>query len=310
MALSMQGFPDEVMAAAHSRIDLFGAEGVLHTGADGVRLHGVVSGNTGRVIIFLHGFPECWCAWHRQLVEFGRDHRAWAFDLRGYNRSDKPAESRAYGISRIAADISEIARTLSPAEPVVVVGHDWGGIAAWQLARTMPHQLSHLIIINAPHPGLFGRLLRRSIRQQVASSYALFFQLRGIAEASLRAGRFALLRAMLYGTTGSPEAFPEQLRRAYLEAWRVPGALRAGLNYYRCQENLALLGGRPRDWLIRVPTLVLWGERDPALRRENLSGLESLVAPLTVRRHPTGTHWVVHEQPAWIHAQIRQFLRA
>lgn len=58
--------------------------------ANGVQLHAMVAGENGPVMLFLHGFPEFWMAWHRQLPEFARDHRAVALDLRGYNLSEKP----------------------------------------------------------------------------------------------------------------------------------------------------------------------------------------------------------------------------
>ena len=75
-------------------------------GAEGVRLHGAAAGERGPLILFLHGFPEFWEAWHRQLIEFGRDYRAVALDLRGYNLSGKPKGVRAYALPIFANDRS------------------------------------------------------------------------------------------------------------------------------------------------------------------------------------------------------------
>lgn len=276
--------------------------------SDGVRLHAVACGHARPLLLFLHGFPECWAAWHRQLLEFGRDHRAVALDLRGYNLSDKPRATASYALPRLVDDLRRALRVLSPDFPAVVIGHDWGGIVAWSLARTDPALLARLVIINAPHPALFARELRHSVRQVLASSYAAFFQLRGAAELALRSFRFAGLRAMVFGATTHPHAFGPELRRVYLAAWRQPGALTAALNYYRNPGALHREAALARHPPVRVPTLVLWGDRDLALRPGNLRGLEALVPALTVRRHPNATHWIVHEQPDWVNHAIREFV--
>lgn len=271
-----------------------------------MNLHALVAGDSGRLILFLHGFPEFSQAWHRQLDAFGHDHRAVALDLRGYNLSDKPAGVTSYALPRIVDDLRQVLLALSPDHPAFLVGHDWGGIAAWALARDNPGLLDRLVIINAPHPALFLRELRRRPSQMIASSYAAFFQCRGLAEAALRAFNYAALRKMVFGTSSKPQNFAPELRAAYRTAWGRPGALTGGLNYYRNPRALVRLA-RQSDWRIRVPTLVLWGEQDPALRPGNLIGLDALVPDLLVKRHSTATHWIAHEEPEWVNAAIRNF---
>lgn len=277
-------------------------------GADGVRLHAVRAGESGPVMLFLHGFPEFWMAWHRQLPEFARDHQVVALDLRGYNLSDKPRGVAAYALPRVVEDIRHVVRLLSPGRPAILVGHDWGGIAAWALARESPELVERLVIINAPHPVLFFRELKRSWAQRLASSYAGFFQLPWIAEEVVTAFDYAALRKMVFGITAKPENFPIEVRAKYREAWRQPGAVSAGLNYYRNLKALKRLLDDGRPWEIDIPTLVLWGDRDPALLRGNLVGLDQLVRQLTIRRHASATHWIAHEEPAWVNGHIREFL--
>jgi pimeloyl-ACP methyl ester carboxylesterase len=279
-------------------------------GADGVRLHAVAAGDSGPLLLFLHGFPECWLAWHRQLQEFGHDHTAVALDLRGYNRSDKPGAESAYELQRMVADVRAVIEALSPNRPAILVGHDWGGIIAWTLARESPELIARMVIINAPHPWLFYRELKQNPAQRTASSYAAFFQLRGVAEGTLQAFDFAAFRKMVFGGSARPRAFDEDLRRAYHDAWSQPGALTSSLNYYRNLRAFRRLLRAGGDWSIPVPTLVLWGEQDAALVSDNLRGLEDLVPQLTVKRHPTATHWVIHEDPCWVHESIRGFLGA
>lgn len=279
-------------------------------GSDGVRLHALTRGRSGRLILFLHGFPECCHAWHRQQAEFGDEYRTVAVDLRGYNKSDKPRGRENYAIQKIVADVREVLLKLSPGEPAIVIGHDWGGIVTWSLAREHPELLDRIVIINAPHLSVFRRELKHSAAQLFSSSYAAFFQLRGLSEFALRIFRFAGLRAMIYKTSTKPEMFSPEVREQYIEAWRQPYALTAGLNYYRNPQalNTEALAAAKKN--ITVPTLVLWGECDPALRISNLEGLDRYVDRLTIMRHPTATHWIVHEEPEWVNAAIRHFIQS
>jgi pimeloyl-ACP methyl ester carboxylesterase len=277
-------------------------------GADGVNLHAVQAGKSSRSMLLLHGFPEFWQAWHRQLKEFSREFRAVALDLRGYNLSGKPAENACYALPKIVDDLRLVIRAISPSAPVVVVGHDWGGIAAWALAREAPELIERMVIINAPHPLLYLRELKQSPAQMLSSSYAGFFQLRGLAEFALRAFDFVALRKMVFGMSVRPSAFSDELRAAYREAWCQPRAIESGLNYYRNVTAFRRMLADPATWKIGVRTLVLWGEQDVALRLSNLYGLDEWVAPLTVRRHSGATHWIVHEEPEWVNEAIREFV--
>ena len=120
-----------------------------------VRLHYAAEGS-GKLIVFLHGFPEFWYMWKEQLEEFGQDHRAVALDMRGYNLSSKPAEVNAYRIEHLVEDVRAFAGHLGY-EKFVLVGHDWGGVVAWAFALWHPGLLERLVIINAPHPAIFER---------------------------------------------------------------------------------------------------------------------------------------------------------
>ncbi|MBC7790751.1 MAG: alpha/beta hydrolase, partial [Anaerolineae bacterium] len=197
---------------------------------NGVRLHYATQGD-GKLMLFLHGFPEFWYAWKGQLSEFGKDHRAVAVDMRGYNLSSKPAEVEAYRMATLVEDIKQLADHLG-AKQFVLVGHDWGGVVAWSFAMTHPDRLEKLVIINAPHPAIFGREIATNPAQQQASMYMLEFRAAG-AEAALSANNHAALVDGLLGEGLRQGYMTEQDRAAYVEAWSQPGALTGGLNYYR-----------------------------------------------------------------------------
>jgi pimeloyl-ACP methyl ester carboxylesterase len=284
---------------------------------NGIRLH-YVSVGQGKLIMFVHGFPEFWAEWENQLIEFGSDHQAVALDMRGYNLSAKPEDVGAYHARDLIEDLRALAGYLGH-QKFILVAHDWGGAVAWSVAMRHPECIEKLIIINAPHPAVFARELLNSPEQQKASQYMLLFR-SPKAERVLSENSYARLMDVLF-QFGSKWEMTEQVRLKYIEAWSQPGALTGGLNYYRASplypptspEDVQKISGilnLPREMLaVKVPTLVIWGEEDQALLTGNLDGLEEYVDHLTVRRIPDGTHWVTHEQPERVNGIIRDFLK-
>ena len=280
---------------------------------NGIRLH-TVSEGSGKLILFVHGFPEFWYEWKDQLAEFGRDHLAVALDMRGYNLSAKPAEVAAYKARHLVEDLRQLANHMGH-ERFVLVAHDWGGAVAWNFAAAHPGRLDKLVIVNAPHPVTFARELRDNPAQQRASAYMNLFR-SDKAERVLSENHCQRLRRMtLDAWAANGGRASEQDHRAYLDAWTQPGALTGGLNYYRAsplhppdESGSAIPAINPDAFRVSVPTLVIWGERDEALLPGNLDGLEELVSDLRVERIPDGSHWVVHEQPDRVNALIRRFL--
>src|SRR5256884_1517228 len=198
-----------------------------HAYADvnGVRLHYVTVGR-GPLVMFLHGFPEFWYAWTAQLADFGRDHRAVAPDMRGYNLSSKPTDLAAYTMQHLVADVRALAEHLG-AKTFILVGHDWGGVVAWAFAITHPERLEKLVIVNAPHPAVFERELRENPAQQEASRYMLTFR-SAQAEQILAADDYARMLAMF---TRVGAWFTDEDRAQYVAAWSQRGALTGGLDY-------------------------------------------------------------------------------
>jgi len=285
---------------------------------NGVELNCVTAGS-GPMMLFLHGFPEFWYEWKNQLQEFGKDHLAVAPDMRGYNLSEKPAAVEQYRINLLVEDIRGLAEHFSAGEKFVLVGHDWGGAVAWSFAIAYPEYLRKLVIINAPHPGIFRRLLATDPEQQNASAYMTMFQSEA-AEGILSANGYAALVNVVMGEGLKDGAFTAEDKAEYLKAWSQPGALTGGLNYYRANHvgpQAGVAGGavgggeywsNPARLIVRVPTLVIWGEKDTALLAQNLHGLEEFVPRLTVKRVRDGSHWVVHEKPAEVNGFIREFI--
>jgi pimeloyl-ACP methyl ester carboxylesterase len=282
--------------------------------SNGVTLHYAMAGS-GPLILFVHGFPEFWYEWKDLLPEFGRDHRAVAPDLRGYNLSTKPPAVKDYRAKHLVEDLRLLIEHLGY-ERCVMVAHDWGGAVAWSFAAHHPQYLGRLVIVNAPHPVTFARELRDNAAQRRASAYMNLFRSDKAERVLAENGYARLLRMTLDAWAANGGAATAADRQAYLDAWSRPGALTGGLNYYRASplhpreetEEAAGLELDPAAFRVRVPTLVIWGERDEALLPGNLDGLEAHVDRLRVERIPEGSHWVVHEQPDRVGRLIRDFL--
>jgi epoxide hydrolase 4 len=314
-----------VLAAAIGVAAMAGLSGppdppaLSHEYADvnGVRLHYARAGK-GPLVVFLHGFPEFWYEWKDQLAEFATDHTVVAPDMRGYNLSSKPEALSDYAIPKLVEDVRALASELlkSTGGPTfTLVAHDWGGAIAWVFAAQHPEMLDRLVIVNAPHPTVFSRLLRQDAAQQKASGYMLMFRSPG-AEAALSANSYSVLTSMVLGGGIAGGSITDDDKEMYLAAWSRPNALTGGLNYYRASGigPVTTTSGTPAPppetppIMIRVPTLVIWGEKDTALLPQNLDGLDAYVPHLTIERIADGTHWVVRENAREVNRLIREYL--
>jgi pimeloyl-ACP methyl ester carboxylesterase len=277
---------------------------------NGVRLHCGVAGEAGRpLMLFLHGFPEFWAAWRKPMEYFAA--RGWlcvAPDLRGYNLSDKPEGVEAYKVKHLMADVLAVGAHYSKT-PFVLVAHDWGGAVAWSVAIGQPQRLAKLVMINSPHPYLFWRELSNNPAQQKASEYMNLFRLPKAERVLSDNGYARLISAFM--------KLSDAWRAELVAAWSQPGALTGGLNYYRASPLYPPAPGDAgatklklelKDFMVRVPTLVLWGERDTALLPGLLDGLGLCVPHLKIVRAPGATHWIVHERPDLVCSEIDAFV--
>lgn len=280
-----------------------------HTAApNGVALHYVAAG-AGPLLVVLHGFPQHWHAWHRQvgpLADAG--YRVVAPDLRGYNRSGRPDGVRAYRIGKLTADVAGLVRHLRERDgavdadaPVTVAGHDWGGVLAWRLPVAHPGSVDRLAVLNAPHFGMLRRLPRSPL-QALRFWYAWYFQVPWLPERGLRARDHAFVR----GAMEPGDFTPEEVERT-VAALSEPGAATAAVNYYRAlRYDLVDLLRDPGT--VDVPTLVLWGERDQVLRPGLLSGLDRWVPDLEVQYLPDASHWVMVDAEERVVEELVGFL--
>src|SRR5262249_2516454 len=187
--------------------------------ANGLRFF-VTDEGPGSPVVLLHGFPDTSYVWRHQIPALvGAGYRAIAPDLRGRGKSEQPQRIEDYALSAIVADVAGIMDMLG-VERAHIIGHDWGAAVAWLFASLLPQRVDHLVALSVGHPATRGR---PSLEELQKGWYRLLFQFPGI-EQTLERDDSYLLRTLLQGG-GDTER--------YLADLAQPGALTAGLNWYR-----------------------------------------------------------------------------
>jgi pimeloyl-ACP methyl ester carboxylesterase len=266
-----------------------------HVIAHGIRLHLAEAGpGDGPLVLLLHGFPEFWYGWRKQLPALAAaGYHVVAPDQRGYNLSEKPPGIAAYRVDLLADDVVGLMSALGY-ERAAVAGHDWGAAVAWHTALRYPERVERLAILNVPHPVVFQRNLRNNPSQMRKSWYILFFQLPWLPEALARRGDWDGAARVLKSSS-HPGTFTEDDLARYRAAWSEPGACTAMVNWYRAvvQRPPRL----PANRRVTMLTEIIWGGRDEFLEvsmaRESLEFCDR--GHLTMI--PQGTHWIQHEEP-------------
>ena len=261
---------------------------------NGIQLHTVMAGpQSGPPVVLLHGFPETWRCWIRQLPALvSAGCRVIIPDQRGYNLSDKPEGIKNYRMSELTNDILGLIDALDY-EKVNLVGHDWGGAVAWSLGMWKPERLHRLAILNSPHPAVIKRFLRRDLEQLRRSWYIFFFQLPWLPEAGMRAQDWrGMIKALK--DSGKSNTFTDEDFRKYKESWSQPGAITAMINWYRAAARYQLT--ITDDGCVSVPTLMMWGMKDFALTHRLARPSMDYCEDGRLLFFPEATHWVQRDE--------------
>jgi pimeloyl-ACP methyl ester carboxylesterase len=282
----------------------------------GVTLNVALAGpEDGEPVILLHGFPESHRTWRHQIAGLADRYRVIAPDQRGFAGSDRPHGVENYETDRIVADVTALADALG-IDGFTLGGHDWGGAVAWTAALMHPFRVRRLAIVNAPHPLVFQKSLIEDTAQREASQYINFFR-SPLAEAGITAmGLEGFLDKVLL-SHADPTKLTAEDRQHYLDDWKQPGAITAMLNWYRASKIVVPKPGEAAKapiWThapfpkLGMPTLVVWGLKDPALLPVQLGGLHDLVEDLRIVTSPSAGHFITWEEPGTVTSAIADFL--
>jgi pimeloyl-ACP methyl ester carboxylesterase len=261
---------------------------------NGVKIHYAATGS-GPLLVFIHGFPDHWLGWWRQMSVLRNDYRVVAMDLRGYNLSDKPASAEAYEINNLVADVRAVIEHEGVAR-ATVIGHDWGGFVAWHAAMDAPDMVDRLIVLNMPHPWAIARELANNPLQKKASEYVRLFR------QPLSHTQIPLARLSAWVTDSAYQSRNEHAMKA--------SSIDGLLNYYRKNwpaEPYQEIAHEPPH--VKAPTLLIYGLEDVYALPVGLNGVWKWVdSEVTILTIPNAGHFVQHERPERVSRAIGNWL--
>lgn len=253
----------------------------------GVKIHYATLGR-GPLVVMIHGFPDFWYSWRHQMAALSSSFQVVAIDQRGYNLSDRPKGVEQYDMRLLVSDVAAVIRHLGR-DKATIVGHDWGGMVAWQFAMHLPAMTERLIVLNLPHPRGLLRELQSNQEQIANSAYARTFQTGTPADPKVFFGR-PMTAQTLAGWVTDPAA-----RQRYVEAFQRSD-FEAMLNYYKAnypKATGAAVGAPPDLPKVQAPVLMFHGLDDRALHANGLSGTwEWVEQDLTLVTVPKAGHFV------------------
>jgi len=270
----------------------------------GIRLHAVASGPAGgTLVILLHGFPEYWKGWSHQIEPLAKaGYRVIVPDQRGYNLSDKPHATAEYRLDRLAGDVIGILDQLG-VKQAYIAGHDFGASVTWRLLTFHPDRFLAAAILNGPHPRVMQRKLQTSFKQICRSWYMFFFQLPRLPEwwcsrKNWESGSLLLVSSSRAGT------FESEDLEDYRRAWSIPGSVRAMIQWYRAAFRHGLPAPTTTDWMVSVPTLILWGAQDRFLSQDIAEESLRFCKRGKCVVLPAASHWIQHEEPSRVASEL------
>lgn len=272
---------------------------------NGVTLN-VAEAGYGAPVLLLHGFPDSWQLWRHQIAALADSgFRVIAPDLRGFGESDKPESVDDYNLLNLVGDVAGLLDELE-VHRSVVVGHDWGAALAWAFAAFVPDRVEKLVAVSVGHPEAFAGA---GVEQKQLSWYMLWFQFPGVAETGLAENDWAFFRDWAWG--GARPGDDEDADRQ-IAAMSRPGALTAGLNWYRANvapaayHHDATAFGVPA---VSCPTMGVWSSGDMALTEQQMTGSEKYVSgPWRYERIEGVSHWVPVHAADRLSALLLDFL--
>lgn len=281
-------------------------DGITHrtVAVNGINMH-VAEKGSGPVVLLVHGFPELWFSWRRQMDGLAaRGYRAVAPDLRGYGDTDAPTDPKAYTYFHIVGDLVALIDSLGQ-EQVFVVGHDWGAIITWHLCLFRPDKVKALVNLSVPYqPSSRAAKPVQTMRRFYGDDfYFVGFQEPGAIESLFaRLGTKDVLKRFFNYRTPGPllvsKVFEESSDAEIgLPSWMTQDEINyfvskydksgftGGINYYRCYDlDWELMA----PWVgtqIKVPTTFVVGDIDltynyPGVKDYLLKGGMKKLVPL------------------------------
>jgi len=258
-----------------------------------LKIHYVTAGE-GPLVVMLHGFPDYWYTWRKQIPAIAKDHQVVAIDMRGFNKSDQPEAVEDYAMPKLVSDVKAVIDHFGRTE-ATIIGHDWGGMVAWSFAMQHPRTTRRLIILNLPHPACLTRELANNPAQQAASAYARHFQ-QPDAAANLTA------EGLTFWVKDA------EVREQYIAAMRR-SSMNGMLNYYKANYPREPYTEQSEFPKVQCPVLMIHGLKDTALLADGLNGTWNYIDnTLTLVTVPNADHFVQQDASELVTETITRWL--
>ncbi len=276
----------------------------IHTNR--VRLHYVTQGE-GELVVLLHGFFEFWYSWRHQIPALARRYKVVVPDLRGHNDSEKPLGG--HDLTTLGQDIVGLIQGLGY-QKAHIVGHGWGGTLAWHLAQTCPQVFQRLVVLSGVHPQQWRRALLQNVDVFRRTWPFLAAQIPVVPEWLLQPVLPGVIANWFRSQAVRKTAFTHQDTQLYTAALEKPGAIGAAIEQYRQVFSWqSWLQNSPKNSLILIPTLMLWGQEDTVVSQHLNQGIEDHMAtPIQIQTVPQCGHWIQQEVPNTVNRAILNFL--
>jgi pimeloyl-ACP methyl ester carboxylesterase len=245
----------------------------------------------GSPVLLLHGFPDDRFLWRHQATALAAAGlRVIAPDLRGFGDAPRPQDPSEYGLDIAARDVIGILDALRVGQ-VQMIGHDWGAALGWRIAARDPGRVSRYAALSVGAPGA-----PPTDEQRAKSAYMAFFRKPGVEE-EIRRDNWKWFRGFLRGAADTDR---------YIERLSRPGALTAGLNWYRASNAPA--PGSPLA-AVACPVLGVWSDGDAYLTEEQMrtSG-DRIKGTFQYEKVQGASHWMMLDKPNELNRLLLGFL--
>jgi pimeloyl-ACP methyl ester carboxylesterase len=284
-------------------------DGVSHrwVKARGINFHVAEAGEGDDVVLCLHGWPQNWFEWRHLMPELAADgYRVLAMDLRGYGWSDAPSEPEGYLKEAMADDVLAVLDELG-LERVKLVAHDWGGWIGFLLGLKAPQRFERHLALNILHPWVETRAM---LPQLWRFAYQWVILAPGLGYRLHRGGRF--VRRIIRAGSTRKEVWDEPTLSVFADSLAEPEHAMAAVQTYRVfnlRETVPIMRGKYAGSRLSVPTLLLFGEDDFALRPSLLAGWERHADDMKVELVPDCGHFIADELPDLVAERAKTFFR-
>jgi pimeloyl-ACP methyl ester carboxylesterase len=248
----------------------------------------------GSPVLLLHGFPDDRHLWRHQVPALAAAGlRIIAPDLRGFGDAPRPQDPVEYGLDIAARDVIGILDALRVGR-VQMVGHDWGAALGWRIAAQYPDRIQRYAALSVGAPGA-----QPTAESKEKSAYMIFFRQAGKAEEEIRRDNWKWFRDFLRGARDT-ERYIERLSR--------PGALTAGLNWYRA-DNRPRGSATGTPLVVVCPVLGVWSDGDAYLTEDHMrtSG-ERMKGSFQYEKLSGASHWMMLDKPDELNRLLLRFL--